>query len=51
MQGDVMGITALIDSALAKDSSASSFCAQLRGLAARYDVRGIRQALASSGDL
>jgi len=49
MQGDIMGITALIDSTLAQDSSATPFCAQLRGLAARYDVRGIRRALAMSG--
>ena len=48
LQGDVMGITALIDSALADDSSAVPFCAQLRGLAARYDVRAIRQVLATS---
>ncbi len=49
MQGDIMGITALIDSTLAQDSSATPFCARLRGLAARYDVRAIRQVLAMSG--
>jgi signal transduction histidine kinase/CheY-like chemotaxis protein len=46
MQGDVMGITTLIDTTLAEDTSASSLCEQLRGLAARYDVRAIRQVLA-----
>ncbi len=45
MQGDIMGITALIDSRLAGDGCATSFCAQLRELAARYDVRAIRQVL------
>src|SRR5262249_33103118 len=48
MQGDIMGITALIDSTLAEDNSAVPFCAQLRELAARYDVRAIRQVLAMS---
>ena len=48
MQGDIMGITALIDSGLAGDGSATSFCAQLRELAARYDVRAIRNVLSMS---
>jgi hypothetical protein len=48
MQGDIMGITALIDSRLAGDGSATSFCAQLRELAARYDVRAIRNVLSMS---
>jgi len=45
LKGDVMGITALIDSVVLDDNPAASFCAHLRELAERYDVRGIRQAL------
>jgi signal transduction histidine kinase/CheY-like chemotaxis protein len=46
MLGDVMGITTLIDTTLSEDTSASLLCEQLRGLAASYDVRAIRQVLA-----
>jgi len=48
LKGDVMGITALIDSAVLEDTATGAFCAHLRELAGRYDVRGIRQALGSS---
>jgi len=48
LKGDVIGITTLIDSAVLEDTSAGAFCAYLRELAGRYDVRGIRQALGSN---
>lgn len=48
MLGDVVALTALIDSTLARDSSADLFCDEVRALAARYDIRGIRQVIAAS---
>jgi hypothetical protein len=47
MQGDVLAITARIDAILVTDSSARDFCGQMQELAARFDIRGIRQALAA----
>jgi signal transduction histidine kinase/CheY-like chemotaxis protein len=47
MQGDVLTFAARVEAALADDESASVFCEQVRALAARYDVRGLREALAS----
>ena len=49
MQGDILALTARVDAALANDTAARPFCRELRALAARYDVRGIRQILVASG--
>jgi CheY-like chemotaxis protein len=46
-QGDIMALTARVDAALGADNSAQSFCDNVRTLAARYDIRGIRQLLAT----
>jgi len=46
-QGDVLGLAARIEQSLANDPAAREFCDEMRGLAARYDIRGIRQALAT----
>jgi CheY-like chemotaxis protein len=48
MQGDIIGLTERIEVTLATDSSAEDFCSQVRELASRYDLRGIRQLLAAS---
>jgi hypothetical protein len=45
MQGDIMALTARVDAALASDSAAHSFCRQVHALAARYDIRGLREIL------
>ena len=47
MQGDVLAITARIDAVLVSDSAARNFCSEMQELAARFDIRGIRQALAA----
>jgi CheY-like chemotaxis protein len=47
-QGDIMTLTARVDAALGANAAARSFCEDVRALAARYDVRGIRQVLAAS---
>jgi signal transduction histidine kinase/DNA-binding NarL/FixJ family response regulator len=47
MRGDVMGIMAAIDSALSKECAASTLVLQLRTLAQNYDIRGVREALAT----
>jgi signal transduction histidine kinase/CheY-like chemotaxis protein len=49
MLGDVLAVTARAESALSADSTAQSFCDEIRALAARYDIRGIRQVLSSAG--
>jgi signal transduction histidine kinase/DNA-binding NarL/FixJ family response regulator len=48
MQGDIVALTERIDAALSADSSAEDFCHEVRKLASRYDLRGIRQILAGS---
>jgi CheY-like chemotaxis protein len=45
MQGDILSLAARIEVALSGDRAARSFCTEIRALAARYDIRGIRQAL------
>ena len=49
MLGDVLAVTARADAALSADDSAHAFCDEIRALAARYDIRGIRQVLTSAG--
>jgi signal transduction histidine kinase/CheY-like chemotaxis protein len=49
MQGDILALTARVDDALANNSAAHPFCRQVRALAARYDVRGIREILVANG--
>ncbi|MEP7242614.1 MAG: ATP-binding protein [Gammaproteobacteria bacterium] len=46
--GDVLAVTARAEAALAGDPSAHTFCDEIRALAARYDIRGIRQVLSSA---
>jgi CheY-like chemotaxis protein len=47
MQGDVLGITARVDTILVSDNTARAFCNEMHALASRFDIRGIREALAS----
>jgi hypothetical protein len=49
MLGDVLAVTARAEAALSADSTAQGFCEEIRTLAARYDIRGIRQVLNSAG--
>ncbi|MEJ0039250.1 MAG: ATP-binding protein [Gammaproteobacteria bacterium] len=49
MLGDVLAVTARAEAVLAGDSSAQRFCEEIRTLASRYDIRGIRQALNAAG--
>jgi CheY-like chemotaxis protein len=48
MQGDIVTLTERIDAELSIDSSAEDFCNEVRELASRYDLRGIRQMLAAN---
>ena len=45
--GDVLAVTARAEAMLTGDESAHAFCDEIRALAARYDIRGIRQVLSS----
>jgi signal transduction histidine kinase/CheY-like chemotaxis protein len=49
MLGDVLAVTARAEAVLSGDSSAQGFCDEIRTLAARYDIRGIRQVLNAAG--
>jgi len=42
------GISVRIEAALSGDDAARSFCAEIRALAAQYDIRGIRRMLTLS---
>ncbi|HVY83406.1 MAG TPA: ATP-binding protein [Steroidobacteraceae bacterium] len=44
-QGDIIALVTRVDVALGSDPATADFRTQLRALAARYDVRGIRQML------
>jgi CheY-like chemotaxis protein len=48
MQGDILSLSARIEAALSGDDAARSFCAEIRALAAQYDIRGIRRMLTLS---
>jgi len=50
-QGDIIALTARVDAALGSNDAAQSFREDVRALAARYDIRGIRQVLAASSSL
>jgi CheY-like chemotaxis protein len=45
-QGDIMALSARVHAVLGADAAAQSFCDNVRALASRYDVRGLRQLLA-----
>ena len=48
LQGDILSLTALTREALAGNAAAQPFCAEIRSLAERYDIRGIRRVIESS---
>jgi CheY-like chemotaxis protein/anti-sigma regulatory factor (Ser/Thr protein kinase) len=47
-QGDILALAARVDVALSAEPAARAFCAEMRELVSRYDIRGIRQMLTAS---